>query len=225
MTQVFSPYIYISIYIFLYIYVSLDHAKSVLEFWFGSMHGNVQITKSGSWFFSTPEQDDEIKKTFGRWVRAAVKGGLKNWESHPRTALAKVILLDQFTRNIYRGTKEAFDGDKEARRVAKMALNRWPEYYHPMEKMFLAMPFMHSELINDQDLCIRYFKEMIDEARMNEHVEEEIIEHLENGLKFAESHRDVIRDFRRFPSRNKALERENTPPEEEYLKTSGGWGQ
>jgi len=86
--------------------------------------------------------------------------------------LFQVILLDQFTRNVYRGDAKAFSGDKEARRVAKMCLNRWPEYYSPCEKMFLTLPFSHSELIGDQDLADKYSLEYVEEAKLNEDMDD-----------------------------------------------------
>ena len=154
-----------------------------------------------------------------------MNGGLKNWETHPRTALAKVLLLDQFTRNVYRKTGKAFEGDVEALRIAKMALNRWPEYYHPIEKMFLILPFMHAEMFREQDLSVKYMIEITEEARMNEHMDDDVIAFLEKAIPFAEKHKEIIQRYGRFPTRNQSLGRENSPEEERFLEEADGWGQ
>jgi uncharacterized protein (DUF924 family) len=200
-------------------------AQDVLTYWLGAFDGSKTLEKKGIWFAFSEERDAEIRDLFGGLVRSAMGGGLTNWESHPRAALAKVILLDQFTRNIHRKKKKAFEGDSEARRLAKMALNRWPEYYNPIEKFFLLLPFMHSETIGDQDLCVRYYTDILREARMDENVSDEVIEFLESVQGFVDDHRNTIINFRRFPSRNAAMGRESTQEEVEYLKTHGGWGQ
>ena len=128
----------------------------------------------------------------------------------PRGALAAAIVLDQFPRNMYRGTAKAFATDDLAIRLARQAIeNKVDEHLTPAERLFLYMPFQHSEILADQEHAVMLFKALGQE----------------NALRYAIEHRDIIARFGRFPHRNRALGRQSTPEEEVFLQEHKGFGQ
>jgi len=179
-------------------------AADVLTFWFDE-------TPPKQRFVSNEEFDQLIRDRFGESHSAAAKGGLDHWMETAPGAMALVILLDQFSRNIFRGHAEAFAQDEKARAVADAAI----ETGHDMataddRRAFFYLPHMHAEDLAIQERCIALIKERLGEDSGN--------------MPHAIWHRDVIAEFGRFPFRNKALGRETTAEEEAYLKareTSG----
>jgi uncharacterized protein (DUF924 family) len=170
-------------------------AAEVLSFWFG------QDRKR--WFEKNPALDEEIRSRFLAWYEAGAAGGLEAWKSEPRACLALVILLDQFPRNMFRGTARAFASDDRARDCARTILEKgWDKAMTPGEQTFAYLPFEHSESIADQELSVRLFEG-------NENFE------------WARKHWEIIRRFGRFPHRNAALGRASTPEEIEFLKQPG----
>lgn len=166
----------------------------VLAFWF-SAHMREH------WFASTPEIDDEIATRFAALHARACRGEVDHWADRARGALALVIVLDQFPRNLHRGTARAYDCDAKALAVARAALERgFDRELAEAERAFLYMPFMHSERLKDQEESVRLF----------------VGTGLDNAP-WALHHRDLIRRFGRFPHRNALLGRESTPEEEAYL--------
>jgi len=166
----------------------------ILEFWFSE---RVQPY----WFKSQPHFDTEIRDRYAALHETAAAGALHSWCETARGCLALVLVLDQFSRNIFRATSAAYDNDEYAREVARLAINagfdRQLEGWH---KAFLYMPFMHSESPADQDYSVQLFTQAgLDNAR------------------YALHHRDIIRRFGRFPHRNVVLHRPNTVAESEYL--------
>ena len=166
----------------------------IIDFWFSD-------SSQQRWFKSTPAFDRELADRFGACVEAAGQGQLDDWMNSARGSLALVILLDQFPRNIHRGTADAYRHDASARSICKHAvdvgqhrdLSGW--YLG-----FLYMPLMHSEDIQDQELSVRLFTEA----------------GLDN-TSYAIHHRDIVRRFGRFPHRNRLFGRESTREELEYL--------
>ena len=182
--------------------------EAVLDFWFGpaGKRGPARI----EWFRKNPKFDAEIRARFDDTHRAAAAGGLEAWRASPEPMLALVVVLDQFSRNLYRDDARAFAQDAHALECAREALARGDDLtLLPVQRQFLYMPFEHSEDLADQDRCFELMKslEAFPETR---------------GLTgWAEKHRAVIRRFGRFPHRNAVLGRESTPAEREFLAQPG----
>jgi uncharacterized protein (DUF924 family) len=157
------------------------------------------------WFAVEEAFDTEIRRRFlGLW-QAAADGELSSWEAHDGGALALVIVLDQFPRNMFRGDRRAYATDVRARDVAIRALERDIDMHvDPALRGFLYMPLMHSENVTDQERCVELF-------RTAGH----------NDLKYAERHAGIIRRFGRFPHRNPILGRATTPQEQAFLDSGG----
>ena len=177
--------------------------NQVLDFWFDEL-------TSDQWFGGGEELDRTITSRFG-----ALHAEMSEWLpsralSQGDTALAAIIVLDQFSRNIHRGTARAFSQDPLALALTHNALRiGFGRAWEESRKQFLYMPLMHSEALDDQELCVRLFAELGNA----------------NSLKFAREHRDVIARFGRFPHRNAALGRDTTPEEAEYLQNANRYGQ
>jgi len=178
--------------------------QSILDFW---------LNEAGQegWYKIDPEFDETIRKRFLRAWSAAKTGAFDHWLISPDSALALLILLDQFPRNMFRGSAEAFSSDERALRLAKLAVARG----HDMKvaepaRQFFYLPLMHSENLQDQDRCARLMKCRMPETGPN-------------NLPHARAHREVIRKFGRFPYRNEALHRHSTAPELDYV-SAGGYG-
>jgi uncharacterized protein (DUF924 family) len=172
----------------------------VLDFWFA---GDADAFRK-LWFETDTDFDAACSK-FTDALRDAKAGALDRWTDTPRGTLALVILLDQFSRNLHRGSPEAFAADAKAREIARSAVAQGIDQgLAPMERMFVYLPFEHSEDIADQDESVRLFATLRDALG-------------EESMRYTEAHRDVIRRFGRFPHRNAALGRVSTPDELAYL--------
>jgi uncharacterized protein (DUF924 family) len=172
----------------------------VLEFWFA---GDPAAFRE-LWFKSSAEFDAACSR-FGGALRDAKAGALDHWTAAPRGTLALIILLDQFSRNLHRGSPEAFAADAKARDIARSAVaNGIDQMLGPVERMFVYLPFEHSENLADQDEAVRLFATLCQAWG-------------EDSIRYTERHRDVIRRFGRFPHRNAALGRISTPDELAYL--------
>lgn len=196
--------------------------KPVLEFWFGDglEAGWPSRSRSELWFGSSAAIDEEITERFGSMVEAALMNEWVDWLEKPLSRLALVILLDQFTRNIYRGSSRAFSGDHRAVTLVIEGISRGMDKQLPfIGRVFFYMPLMHAEELSIQDECIRAFEEL------QQDVPEELKEAIENNIAFANQHRDIIERFGRFPHRNDCLERESTAEEVEFLETASRFGQ
>jgi uncharacterized protein (DUF924 family) len=178
-------------------------AQDVLAFWFDELG-------RPDWFSGRPELDAEIRARFGALCVAALGSAPDDHLRDPRAALAGIVLLDQFPRQVFRGEARAFAGDPVALAVAHGAIDRgWDAGMTADERMFLYMPLMHSEVLADQELCVKLFRDLGDEE----------------ALAYAIEHRDIVARFGRFPHRNRALGRATTPQEAEFLKQHAGYGQ
>lgn len=195
---------------------------SVFLFWFGEqVDGFSPQEKQAQWFHSTTSFDDAIRQQFGPLVEDALAGELGEWDTEPHGRLALIILLDQFTRNIYRKTEQAFAGDSRALELSRRSIREYPDgTFSFSERQFLYMPLMHSESLEDQELSITQLK------KLKEDVPESHKEAVERSIKYAQDHRDIIEEFGRFPYRNKALGRTNTAEEEHFLRNlKSSYGQ
>jgi uncharacterized protein (DUF924 family) len=172
--------------------------KDVLAFW--------RAAGSEKWYKKNSEFDAEITRRFLPTYEAAVAGRLSHWEDTPEGALALVITLDQFPRNMFRGSARTFAADTLARAVADRAIARgFDQPIATQERQFLYIPFEHSEDAADQERSLRLF-------RANDDAD---------ALKWAELHADIIRRFGRFPHRNAILGRATTPGEQAFLDSGG----
>jgi uncharacterized protein (DUF924 family) len=178
--------------------------EEVLTFWFAddpAAHRKV-------WF----ERDDAFDAacaTLAAAREAAKSGALDHWADTPKGGLALLILLDQIPRNLFRGQAEAFATDAKAREVARAMIARgFDRVLTPVERGFVYLPFEHSEDLADQEEGLRLF--------IARHADRD-----DDGLEYARRHRDVIKRFGRFPHRNAALGRTNTPEEKAYLAEPG----
>ena len=161
------------------------------------------------WFHKDSAFDSEIEKRFLNLFEAAASGRLTAWEGTAEAALALVLVLDQFPRNMFRGTARAFAGDELARAVADRALARGFDQQVPAgERIFFYMPFEHSENLADQERAVALLR-----ATGNADL-----------MKWAELHADIIRRFGRFPHRNAVLGRTSTAEEQAFLDAGGFTG-
>jgi uncharacterized protein (DUF924 family) len=158
------------------------------------------------WFKKDAAFDVAIKQRFLRAQEAAAAGRLSQWEATAEGALALVILLDQFSRNIFRDSAQAFASDAQARAAADRAIARaFDRQVAPALRGFFYLPFMHSEDAVDQERCVQLASASGDQ----------------NLADYARIHADIIRRFGRFPHRNAVLGRATTPEEEAFLAAGG----
>jgi len=180
-------------------------SEAVLEFWFAGAG-----KPRPEWFRKDAQFDAAIRARFGALHAEAAGGGLADWEASPREALALVIVLDQFSRNLYRDDRRAFAQDARALDLAQAIVARgWDRERLPVERQFIYLPFEHAEDAAIQDRGVALFQAL-----------EEYPE-TRGMTQWAEKHRAIIRRFGRFPQRNAALGRASTPEEVEFLKQPG----
>jgi uncharacterized protein (DUF924 family) len=183
----------------------------ILAFWFGHSGEPGYGQPRREWFSKDAGFDDTIRSRFLDSVEAALAGQLQAWAGDPASLLALIILLDQFPRNLFRNQARAFAGDPAARQLAAMALDRsWDRQCNAVERVFLYLPFEHSESLLDQERSLALFS-----ALATEHPE------TTGFLDYARRHHEVIAKFGRFPHRNAALDRASTEAESLFLAQPG----
>ncbi len=199
-------------------------ALDLLFFWFGPRPYTAARVQQHSriWFGSpdapelTPQTDELIRERYADLTLAAARGELSAWESSPRRRLALILLLDQFSRNIYRGSVRAFAQDLQALSLTVSGMQIGADAtLDPVERLFFYMPLMHAESLDVQEESVAAFRRLLEEAPA------ELRRIFEGNLRSAVLHRDIITRFGRFPRRNRALGRESTPEEVEWLATEG----
>ena len=202
-----------------------DQARidAILLFWFKEqeLSGPQIDRRMDIWFGTDPVLDHEIEKEFGDDVAAASEGRLDHWAEDPHGRLALILLIDQFRRNIYRNSAEAFSMDKLALKLCvEGAMEKKDIGLTPLQRIFFYMPLQHAESRKVQEKSVNLYN------RLAEAVSPTYRETLLTIAQFAELHRDIIDQFGRFPHRNKLLNRDNTAEEDEYLATdSPDFGQ
>ena len=176
-------------------------AQAVLDFWFG--------LSPEKHFAKDDALDREIAERFGALRDQVLATEAIGWRDDPDTLLAAILLLDQFSRNLHRGSAQAYAADPLALDLCLTAIDAgWEDHYPPERLAFVYMPLMHAESRAMQDLSVAKFTEL---GR-------------EQNLSFARDHREVIRLYGRYPSRNAALGRASTPAERDYLsQPDAGW--
>jgi uncharacterized protein (DUF924 family) len=181
-------------------------ARAVLEFWFGP----APHAARPAWFHKDPQFDATVRERFGGEIAAALAGGLGDWCGDAHGSLARVLVLDQFTRNAFRDTPAAFAGDARALATADDAIARGFEaVLDPFERWFLYLPFEHAEDLAHQERSLALFGRLAAETGER------------SPLEWAEKHAAVIRRFGRYPHRNAILGRVSTPEELDYLREPG----
>ena len=183
-------------------------APDVLRFWFGEGADYGKVHKR--WFEKNPAFDALVVERFKPLYQEMLEGRHRDWLDEPHACLARILVLDQFPRHIYRGRADSFASDARALAAAKHLVGSgWDKTMLPVERMFAYLPYQHAESLAEQDRALdlyqglRGFPETADTER------------------YAIAHHDIIRRFGRFPHRNAALGRHSTPEEIEFLKTPG----
>lgn len=192
--------------------------ETILEFWFGSdpNDGAVAKEKSALWWSKNPQTDDEIRERFENCVRRAAAGELSDWQASPRGRLALIVLTDQFRRNIYRDSPEAFAQDAQALAWSLEGIAQAMDLkLRPIERVFFYLPLEHAESLDLQERSVRQFRHLIDE------VSDDQKKIFAEYLDFAVRHRDIIARFGRFPHRNRILDRTSTDDESAFLSQPG----
>lgn len=180
----------------------MTRAREIREFW---------LDEAGpqGWYLGGDDLDAEITKRFEADWEKARRGEYDGWQCRPEEAFSLIVLLDQFPRNMFRGTAKAFSSDKKALCCAKKAIDRGFDLRLPEpERQFFYLPMMHSESLTDQERCVRLMTSRMAGAG-------------ESNLLHAKVHREVIRRFGRFPYRNEALARGMTGPEISFIEQGG----
>jgi uncharacterized protein (DUF924 family) len=188
--------------------------ETILSFWFKEQELSApQIDRRMEiWFGEDPVLDLEIEKEFSNEIEAASDGKLDHWAVDPYGRLALIILIDQFRRNIYRNSAEAFSKDKLALRLCvEGAMEKKDKGLTPIQRVFFYMPLQHSESPKVQAKSVELYDRLAETVSATER------ETFLTVAQFAELHKDIVDQFGRFPHRNKLLNRENTAEEAEYL--------
>ncbi len=195
----------------------MTEPETVLTFWFGEGRSEAELfALQAHWWKKDPDFDDSIRSRFESAVQAAGVGSFDAWRDAPRSCVGWVILLDQFPRNLYRGTPRAFTYDVQALAASLHAQTAGLDAGLPCAlRQFLYMPMMHAEDARVQEQCVQAFEQLAAEAP------DEIRETCQNTVDFARRHAGIVERFGRFPHRNAILGRASTDEETEFLKQPG----
>jgi uncharacterized protein (DUF924 family) len=203
---------------------SPSSANDLLLFWFGPRPYSAERVQQHQrlWFGDrnapeiTPQTDELIRERFGGLTHGAANGALSDWESSARRRLALIVVLDQFSRNIYRGSERAYAQDLRALQLTVSGMQVGADAtLDPIERLFFYMPLMHAESLQVQEESVAAFRRLVEEAPPD------LRSTFEASAKAALEHRNVIERFGRFPSRNLLLGRDSTPEEMEWLRGEG----
>lgn len=195
----------------------------ILDFWFQSLTDATPIDKKSPpaklWFNGGKTFDEEIRQKFLKDYLKARAGEFKDWERSAQGRLALVIIFDQFSRNIFRGTPQAFETDTQALELTQRTISESKDKeLMCVERVFLYMPFMHAEDLKVQDEGIRIFESLVEDSKTKSPINTPYFEY---NLKFMRQHRDIIALFSRFPHRNTVLSRPSTAEETAFLNKPG----
>ena len=193
----------------------IERAEEINKFWLGRVEQTIIPSEHRAriWFGEDPQTDVEIKQLFSEDLQKAITGEYDSWEEKPRGQLALVLLLDQFSRHIYRDTVQAFSQDPKSLTICLHGMSLEADHSLSLiERVFYYFPLLHSENIHHQEQSVRAYQ-LLSELAFSE---TKII--YDSFLRFAHHHYNVIQKFNRFPQRNKVLNRESTPEELVYLR-------
>lgn len=189
----------------------MGEQQEILRFWFGEIgaDGRVADEVSKRWWKKDPELDAEIGRRFGPAMDRAARGELREWEASAHGRLALIVLLDQWSRNVFRDTPRAFAQDAEARRICLEGIDTGADReLLPIERSMFYMPLMHAEDRALQRRAVELFEALAREGGPD-------------SVSFAVRHREIVERFGRFPHRNRILGRESTDEELEFLTQPG----
>lgn len=194
-----------------------DTIAEIHEFWFGALdeNGLCASDRNALWFGASAEVDATCRARFGPALVQARAEKLGSWTESDRGLVALVVLLDQLSRNIHRGTAEAFAGDALALRLAQNAISTARHLQLPLiHRVFLYLPLEHSEDLSMQEQCVALFAQLAHETGQPQ---------FDNFARYAVAHRDVIARFGRFPHRNAILDRASSAEELNHIEQHGGF--
>lgn len=188
----------------------ISKVSQILEFWFGNPSDRDYGKSRQVWFAKDSEFDRQLQTQFLTDCELAAAGKLDSWKDSPASCLALIILLDQFPRNIFRSTPQAFATDDRALEIAKYAIDRgYDRQLLPVQRWFVYLPLEHSENLKDQNHCVLLFQQLKGDPDS------------EIAIASALHHREIIDRFGRFPHRNQILGRQTTQEEAEFLQQPG----
>jgi uncharacterized protein (DUF924 family) len=196
----------------------MTRIEEILSFWFGEIDADGLATaeQTKRWFQASVDTDKLIRERFEPDLQKAIQGQLTSWEQYLRGRLALIVLLDQFSRNIYRGTAQAFAQDELALSLCLQGIDIGHDLaLRPIERTFYYLPMEHAESLEMQDKCVQHYQQLVAS------LPQAMVKKLQLSLDYAISHRDIIARFGRFPHRNKLLGRASTVAEHEYLSQGG----
>ncbi len=222
-------YILVAISMSLLRKAALELEEKVLNYWLGGIKTpgqNIPSHVITKWFIGTPEVDLQVKNLFEKDVEQVITAGKDNSDSNansivnvlketPSGTLTLVILLDQFTRNIYRGTSNMYSGDRQALALSHSMIERkWDMELIPIHRCWIYLPLEHSEFIKDQELSVKKSVELTTLPNLSDQ-ERDFFDQM---VYYAKDHMNDIQRFGRFPYRNQVLGRVSTPEELEFLE-------
>ena len=201
----------------------MDEARSIRDFWFGKLPLSAEGLNRRIRFWYGDEnsamrqrRDEHIRMRFGSLLERAARGELASWADGPRRRLSLILLLDQFPRNMFRGSARAFATDAQALALALSGMQSAADAaLEVVERIFFYMPLQHAESREVQEESAAAYRRLLAEAPPELH------EHFASVLRSAENHRTIIDRFGRFPHRNKVLGRGSTPQELDWLREGG----
>lgn len=201
----------------------MDEARSIREFWFGRLPLSADglNRRIRFWFGGAASElgqlrDEHMRARFGELLEQAASGELASWADGPRRRLSLILLLDQFPRNMFRGSARAFAYDAQALALTLSGMQSAADAaLDVVERMFFYMPLQHAESREVQDESVAAYRRLLAEAP------QELRGPFAGASRSAENHRTIIERFGRFPHRNRVLGRETTPAEEEWLRKGG----
>ena len=201
----------------------MDEARSVRDFWFGKppLSADALNWRIRFWFGDESaalrqRRDEHIRVRFGPMLERAANGELAAWADGPRRRLSLIILLDQFPRSLFRGSARAFVCDAQALALALSGMQSGADAaLNVVERIFFYMPLQHAERREVQEESVVAYRRLLAEAP------QELQAPFNSALRSAENHRTIIERFGRFPQRNRALQRESTPEELDWLRAGG----
>lgn len=183
-----------------------EKAKEIMEFWFGDTTEFRQ-----EWFQKNPEFDEKIRQKFGEDLEAAIRGEYDDWAKTPEGRMALIILLDQFSRNLFRGSPRSFGQDDKALELTLEGIELGHDLkVPPIQRTFFYLPLEHSEELEMQNLALKKYGELLEAQGEEDYVAKQ-------SLEYARRHHVIIERFGRFPHRNEVLGRESTPEELHFL--------
>lgn len=183
---------------------------TIVDFWFGQPEDKLYGQPRKFWFIKEPQFDRQVRSRFLETYQQAAKGKLIQWQEQALSCLALIIVLDQFTRNMFRDSADAFVSDPQALKVANYAVTKgFDRQLLPVQRWFVYLPFEHSENLADQQTSVELFETLKGDRDS------------QTTIDYAYRHLQVIERFGRFPHRNQILGRESTPEEIEFLKQPG----